>query len=123
MNQGLKISEAASLALHAMVILARDPERQVAIRRIAEELDASEAHLSKILQRLAKDGFVKAVRGPKGGFILAKPGTEITLLQIFEAIDGLFQPFECMFDKRMCDGSHCVFGGLLPEMSSRLRAI
>jgi Rrf2 family nitric oxide-sensitive transcriptional repressor len=59
----LRMSDAASLALHGMVILAEAPERRVSARAIASELDASEAHLAKVLQRLARAGLVESVRG------------------------------------------------------------
>ena len=52
----LKLSEAASLALHSMVLSAVFPGRKVSAREIATELDVSEAHLAKVLQRLARRG-------------------------------------------------------------------
>ena len=54
----LRISDAAALALHAMVMLAEAPERRMSAKAIASELDASQAHLAKVLQRLAKAGLV-----------------------------------------------------------------
>ena len=50
----LKLTEAALLAMHTMVYLAGNPDRRVSTREIAAEFDASEAHLSKVLQRLAR---------------------------------------------------------------------
>ncbi len=59
----LKISEAASLALHTMGYLAANDRRLVTTHQIGEVLRASEAHLAKVLQRLARVGLVDSTRG------------------------------------------------------------
>jgi DNA-binding IscR family transcriptional regulator len=64
MSNILKISEAASLALHTTVILAANPNRLVSTKKLASQLHASEAHLSKVLQRLEKADIVNSTRGP-----------------------------------------------------------
>ena len=84
----IQISEAASLALHSMVLLAASPERSLTVKEITGRTLVSEAHLSKVMQRLAKAGLVKSTRGPKGGFVLGDSGLSISLLSIFEAIEG-----------------------------------
>jgi len=73
MNSVLRISEAASLAMHAMMALAAQPEHRRSAQDLARQLDVSLAHLAKVLQRLAKAGYVASTRGPKGGFTLALP--------------------------------------------------
>ena len=50
----IQISEAASLALHSMVMLAASPERSLTVKEITARTGVSEAHLSKVMQRLAK---------------------------------------------------------------------
>jgi len=116
-----KISEAASIAMHAMTMLAASMDRKVTTREIASTLDVSEAHLSKVLQRLAKANLVKAVRGPRGGFELVKPGDEITLLEVYEAIEGPLAPQDCLFSERICDGSKCILGGLLETVDREVK--
>ena len=64
----LKISEAATLALHTAFFLVTNPDRRLTTREMASTMGASEAHLSKVLQRLVHAGLVESVRGPKGGF-------------------------------------------------------
>ena len=62
----IKISEASSLAIHAMVFLAAKPGEKLSTSYIASEIKVSEAHLSKVLQRLNKVGLVVSSRGPSG---------------------------------------------------------
>ncbi len=71
---------------------------------MAEALHVSQAHLAKVMQRLVRSGLVKSVRGPQGGFILVKDSNSITLLEVYEAIEGPFTPRECLFRKKVCEG-------------------
>jgi len=121
MPKMMKVSEAASLALHAMVLLASNPEKVFSTREIASVLDASEAHLSKVLQRLARCGLVKSNRGPKGGFTLAKSNERITLLEVYEVIEGPLLASNCLLDTPLCGGEKCIFGRLLKDAGERFR--
>lgn len=108
-----KISEAASLALHATALLAAKPDGRLSVKVIAEKLNVSEAHLSKVLQRLGKAGYVGSSRGPRGGFVLNRKPTEVSLLEVYECIEGPFDRIECLFSVPVCSGEHCIFGGCL----------
>jgi len=114
MSSVLKISEAASLAMHSMALMAEVPRTTFTTRGIATALGVSENHLSKVLQRLDKAGLVKSVRGPKGGFALARPGGETTLLEIFEAVEGKPLSTSCLLADKACIGDGCILSDL-PE--------
>lgn len=113
MQTALRVSEAASLALHSMALLASDSGKLHPARQVAETLCVSEAHLAKVMQRLSKRGFVESVRGPKGGFRLAEGVEDATLLEILEAIDGPFEPSSCLLGRVLCGGRRCIMGELL----------
>ena len=118
----LRMSDAASLALHAMVTLAEAPERRMSAKAIAGDLSASEAHLAKVLQRLAKAGLVESVRGRGGGFGLARPASKIKLMDVYQAIEGRLPNTKCLMGKRACKRAVCVMGGLLGTVDTWLRA-
>ncbi len=117
----LKISDAASLALHAMGYLAAKPDGVVSTWEIASALQVSENHLAKVLQRLTKAGLVKSNRGPKGGFSLERPGGEITLLEVFEVIEGPLNDTNCLLDNQVCDGCKCMMGNLMGDINNMVR--
>lgn len=120
MSSLVNISEGSSLALHGMAIVAiKSPER-VNVKSLARVLDASEAHLAKIFQRLTKAGFVSSVRGPAGGFVLAKEASEISLLDIYEAIEGTVNLHYCPLGKDKCQFTHCIFGKKLNDASEKI---
>lgn len=58
------------------------------VREIAEQVGASRTYLSKILQQLAKAGYLRSTTGPGGGFALARKSRDITLFEIMQAIDA-----------------------------------
>lgn len=115
-----KPSEAAALSLHAMSYLAQDPSRWATTREIAEKFKVSENHLAKVHQRLVKAGLIVAARGPSGGFHLAKDPKDITLLQIYEVIEGPILCESCVFAEPTCGREDCIFGGLLKEVNAQI---
>ncbi len=113
----LNITEAANLALHSLVYLANNQESwPISTARAAKPFQASEAHLNKVFQRLNKAGLVGSVRGPRGGYVLARGAAEITLLEIFEAIDGPLPRETCLLGRHSCTFGSCIFGTLLPTI-------
>lgn len=121
MSTLLKITEAVSLGMHVMAVLASEPKRLLSVREAAAALDVSEAHLAKVMQRLARAGLVESVRGPRGGFLLARPADDIVLLEIYEAIEGSIVVRHCLFSTKLCDGKKCIFGGLLTAVDTQVK--
>jgi Rrf2 family protein len=117
----LNFSEAASLGLHTMTVLAKNGQQRLTNREIAGLLGASAHHLAKVMQRLAKVGLVDSIRGPQGGFVLGKPAKNITLLDIFEAIEGPVEKAGCLFRNSVCDGGSCVLGRAVESAHEQLR--
>ena len=121
MSNLLKVSEAASLGLHIMALLAAEPKKLLCVREAAAALSVSEAHLAKVMQRLARAGFVESFRGPRGGFLLARAPSEVTLLEVYEAIEGPIVVRDCLFSTRLCDGERCIFGGMLTSVDVQVK--
>lgn len=117
----LKISDAASMAFHAAVYLAANEDRHISAGEIAGTLKVSENHLSKVLQRLTRAGLVRSIRGPKGGYLLKRPAQDITLLEVYEAIEGKLATTDCLLGEPVCDGQKCILGGLLKSVDSQVR--
>ena len=119
----LNISEAASLGIHALAYLSRrHGEAPVTTASIAAAYGVSEAHLSKVFQRLGKAGLVKSVRGPHGGFRLARAPGKITLREVYEALDGPLGRNHCLLGKPKCGLESCVLGSLLTDVDQRVSA-
>lgn len=117
MHSMLNISEAASIALHTMSVLALTPDNAlITSKEIATRLRVSENHLSKVVQRLVKAGVIEAHRGPKGGLSLNGKPEDITLMSVYETIDGKVKSQGCLLKTSSCDPGNCIFGGLLTDV-------
>lgn len=119
MSTALRISEATSLAMHTMGLLAAAGAEALTTAQIASRLSVSQAHLSKVLQRLGRAGLVHSVRGPGGGFSLARPAREIPLLSVYEAVEGPLSLSNCLLGQPKCGGRGCIFGGLVASVNKQ----
>ncbi|WP_404712547.1 Rrf2 family transcriptional regulator [Sphingomonas sp. MMS24-J13] len=66
-------------ALRALICLAERPDRICSISEIATAIGAPHDHLSKVVHRLGKTGYVTGLRGRSGGIVLARPPDQIKL--------------------------------------------
>ncbi|MBI9103616.1 MAG: Rrf2 family transcriptional regulator [Spirochaetales bacterium] len=105
----LNISEGAYLAMHSLALIASKQPERLSVKNLAEELNASQAHLAKVFQKISKAGLVKSVRGPSGGFILDKPAEDISFLDIYEIIEGKVNLGDCPLGKSRCSFNMCIF--------------
>ena len=85
----MKVSRASSYAIHALVYMAtKKLNHPVASHHIARARGIPERFLVKVLKPLVSARVLQSVKGPNGGYRLAKDPTETTLLEILEAVDG-----------------------------------
>ena len=122
MALGVSLSEAASLALHGMALIANaNQDEMINVKTMADASQSSEAHLAKVMQRLVRAGILDSVRGPRGGFRLAKPPEKITLLAICEVIEGKLDFEGCPAGKSKCPLNRCLFTGFIAETGAAFR--
>lgn len=116
----LKISEAASIAIHSMTVLAQSKNKLVSVKEIAAKLEISANHLSKVLQRLTKAGFIESVKGFNGGFKLLLEPEKISFLEIYELFDGKLKHSNCILSQKEC-GDKCIFGDLISSINKQVK--
>ena len=109
MSKVVHISEAASIAIHSLAIIASSPVK-INAKQIAKLTGSSLNHLSKVMQLLVKNNYLSSDRGPSGGFLMRKPSNEITLLEIYEYIEGTISCNFCGIPEEKCPFVICVFG-------------
>ncbi len=85
----MKLSTRSTYGMRALVEMALAPGRgPLSATAIAGRQDLSLAYLEQLLHRLKKHGVVTSIRGPKGGYVLAKSPERITVGEIVRALDG-----------------------------------
>ena len=89
------ISQTAEYALRAVVFLAENPDARWTTQSIAEVTQVPAGYLAKVLQNLARAQVVDSQRGVHGGFSLRKPSSQLTVLEIIQAVDPIRRIREC----------------------------
>ncbi len=120
MARVVSLSEAGSIAIHGMVLIAK-ADKPVNVIQLSERMGASRHHVAKVLQRLAKAGLLSSARGPLGGFSLAKEPGEVNLLQIYESIEGSIEIHQCPLDKPICPFDKCIMSNVASRMTKEFR--
>jgi len=116
MSRIINFTEAASIALHGMVLIAKSGDLMNVIK-ISEATSSSKHHVAKIMQRLVKEGYLNSYRGPSGGFSLKIEPENITLLEIFESIEGKIEVTDCPLDHPICPFDKCIFKNIARTMT------
>jgi Rrf2 family protein len=99
----MKLSRESDYGLRGLVALAHGPADQVImLADIARNEGLPYSFLSKIFQKLAQHGIVTAHRGAQRGYGLARPGAEISVRQVLEAIEGPDLAERCLIWDREC---------------------
>lgn len=92
----MQLGQGVEWALHCCTVLALvPPEHALPAARLAEYHGIPPAYLAKHLQALAAAGIVESVPGRKGGYRLARPAAEVTVLDVVDAVEGDEHAFRC----------------------------
>ncbi|MFQ5708314.1 MAG: RrF2 family transcriptional regulator [bacterium] len=95
----LRITKKAEYGIIALKHMLHKPIGSVTrAREIAEAYRIPSEIMAKILQELTRKGIIESCQGAKGGYILAKQGSEISLAEIVEALEGPLGIVECVSD-------------------------
>jgi Rrf2 family cysteine metabolism transcriptional repressor len=106
----MMFSTKAEYGVRVMVALAQRAQKSsageepvVPLAEIAEHDGLPLAYLEHLVARLRKSGLIESRRGSRGGYMLARPASEITMAEVVEALEGAIAPIECI--SQNADGS------------------
>lgn len=89
----MKLTTRSEYGLLALIFLARqDPEACFSVEAIAQAQQIPAKFLEQILLSLKRSGYVRSVRGSRGGYRLAKPAAQITIAEVVRLLDGALAP-------------------------------
>ena len=112
----INFSEAASIGIHGMILIAKSDKPLNAIQ-LSEKLNKSKHHIGKVLQRLVKEGFLDSYRGPTGGFTLKADPSKVKLLDIYSDIEGKIVVKRCEQHHKICPVDKCIFDNVTSKMT------
>ncbi|MBN2898524.1 MAG: Rrf2 family transcriptional regulator [Clostridia bacterium] len=115
----MKLTTKGRYGLKAMFDLALNSNGEpIKLNAIGERQGISVNYLEQLISPLRKAGLVKSVRGAQGGYILAKPASEITVRDILVTLEGPIVPVDCVSeddDENLCTHSDCCVSRIIYE--------
>jgi len=113
----LNISEAATIAIHSMSLIAKS-SNLIGAQEISDITGFPRSHISKVLSQLTKNKYLDSIRGPGGGFKIRGSSEKISLMDIYRLFDGEIQEStNCRMKCESCPFGDCIFGGLAKRFS------
>ena len=117
----MKISTRGDYAARALLSLAlHDSDQPTSVKEIAERTTLPQPYLEQILLSIKGAGLVQSKRGVGGGYVLARPASEITLASIVAAVDGPLTPIPDEHDH--CEG-HCILQEIWVTVDDETRRV
>ena len=122
----MKISTKGRYALRLMLDLAINNTGEfIPLKKVSERQDISVKYLEQIITVLVKAGFVKGLRGSRGGYKLAKKPEDYTVGMLLRLTEGSLAPVACLDDEintceRACD---CITLGLWQELYDAINGV
>ena len=111
----MRLALQTDYALRTLIYLAGKP-RRATITEIAEFYRISKDHVAKVVQRLAKLGYARSIRGSGGGVELARPAEEVSIGEVVLAIEGNMHLLDCVSTEGVCViQPNCRLRGVLAE--------
>ncbi|MBE0598349.1 MAG: Rrf2 family transcriptional regulator [Desulfuromonadales bacterium] len=118
----MRLSTKAQYAVRAMVSLnLHADDSPVAIREIAVREEISLPYLEQLFVKLRQGGIVGSVRGPGGGYLLARPAAQIRVDEIIDSVEETLLPVSCMEEGGCVCPEQCVTHTVWHGLGERIR--
>ena len=121
----MKLSTRTRYGIRAILELAKNHGKgPLQIKTIAHRQDISIKYLEQLMAILKSAGFVRSIRGSKGGYILAKPPNQIKLNDVFNCLEGPVTTVECVEDENYCARTaDCVARGVWAQVQEAIETV
>ena len=117
----MRLTTKGRFAVTAMLDLAmHETDKPVTLAGISERQGISLSYLEQLFSRLRRNGLVKSVRGPGGGYKLAKLKAEISVSQIIAAVDELIDATQCGGQENCRGEQRCMTHDLWASLNSKI---
>jgi Rrf2 family protein len=118
------VSTKAQYGLRALVEIGLKQPTAVPLKDVADAQGISQHYLEQIAAQLRRSGFIRSVRGAKGGYRLGRGMELITALEVVEALEGSLAPVTCLDDPASCGhAGSCSTEGLWKQVDTAMRTV
>lgn len=117
----MRLTTKGRFAVTAMLDLAlNEVDRPVTLAGISERQDISLSYLEQLFSRLRRNGLVKSVRGPGGGYRIAKPQHAISISDIITAVDEQIDATQCGGQENCMGDKRCMTHELWTSLNVKI---
>lgn len=117
----MRLTTKGRFAVTAMLDIALyEADKPVTLAGISERQSISLSYLEQLFSRLRRQGLVTSVRGPGGGYRLAKPHHEISVSNIITAVDELIDATQCGGNENCHDEGRCMTHDLWTALNGKI---
>ena len=117
----MRLTTKGRFAVTAMIDLAlRSGEGPVTLAAISERQKISLSYLEQLFGKLRRYSLVDSVRGPGGGYCLARPGNKITVADVVRAVDEQLDATQCGGKENCCDEERCMTHELWTTLNAKM---
>ncbi len=113
----MRLTDYSEYALRVLIYLSIQDDRLVTVKEISEQYGISHNHLTKLVHKLGKNGFVETIRGKSGGLRIGRDPAMITVGEVVRIMESDFAIVECMqsgnYECRIVRA--CVLSGVFRE--------
>lgn len=114
----MRLTTRGRYAVTALLDLALQPsEKTITLAEIASRQSISVAYLEQLFAKLKRKNLVASVRGANGGYYLARPADQITILEIIEAVNETVDATRCDHQGNCQNGAMCLTHDLWQDLS------
>ncbi len=121
----MKLSTRTRYGIRAILELADNYQKgPLQLKTIAKRQNISVKYLEQIMAVLRAGDLIRSVRGPKGGYTLAKHPNQIKLSDVFDCLEGSVTTVECVEDENYCARSiDCLARQLWTQVNNAIRNV
>lgn len=120
----MRLTARSEYGLLALVEIASGGDVPRSSRELSERWEIPTKFLEQLLSTLKRAGILRSVRGARGGYVLARPAREISVLAVVEALEGPLEPSMCSRDAAVCSQSaRCAAGAVWGRVSDAVRGV
>jgi Rrf2 family iron-sulfur cluster assembly transcriptional regulator len=117
----MRLTTKGRFAVTAILDLAlNESEKPVTLADISERQSISLSYLEQLFSRMRREGIVKSVRGPGGGYYLAKNHQDITVKSIITAVDEEIDTTQCSGKENCHEGQRCITHDLWASINTKI---
>ncbi|MEI2819030.1 MAG: Rrf2 family transcriptional regulator [Marmoricola sp.] len=119
----MQLTKATDIGLRVLMTLAQEPDTQTTVQVLSADLEVPRHHMAKVVQSLAKHGWISTRRGRTGGLVISDAGLMVNVGSVVSKLEGTLPVVDCFNPVCPLVTPGCKLQGLLAEAQREFMAV